>query len=254
MLKQYDIRLFTFVIGNSANQPLMERLAKDSGGFAMNISDADDIIGRLMQAKIKVTHECLHDVKLTFSGERVKEVTPNVIGSIYMGEQIVVFGRYAGHGAVTLRLSAKISGQEQSWNCAALLPETDIENPELERLWALAAIDERMELIRENGETEKLRAEIIDLGTNYSLVSDYTSMVVLDDEALENNSLQRNNQQRVQTERVAQQQRAVAPTRSRRVDKGGVFNNLPAPGIGSGPVGPLFLILAGWLKRRKRAA
>ncbi len=252
MLKQYDIRLFTFVIGNSANQPLMERLAKDSGGFAMNISDADDIIGRLMQAKIKVTHECLHDVKLSFSGERVKEVTPRVIGNIYMGEQIVLFGRYSGHGEVTLKLSAKISGQERSWSCAAILPETDTENPELERLWALAQIDERMEKIREEGESEALRAEIVRLGTAFSLVSDYTSMVILDDEALENNSLQRSNQQRVQTERAAQQQRAAAPARSTRVDKGGVFNNLPAPGIGSGPVGPLFLILAGWLRRRRR--
>jgi len=252
MLKQYDIRLFTFVIGNSANQPLMERLAKDSGGFAMNISDADDIIGRLMQAKIKVTHECLHDVKLSFSGERVKAVTPGVIGNIYMGEQIVVFGRYAGQGEVDLKLSAKISGQEHTWNCTAILPETDTENPELERLWALAAIDERMEQIRENGETEKLRAEIIDLGTGYSLVSDYTSMVILDDETLENNNLQRNNQQRVQTERAAQQQRAVAPARSARIDTGRTFNNLPSPGIGSGPVGPLFLILAGWLRRRKQ--
>ena len=29
----------------SANQPLLNRLALDSGGFAMNLSDADDIPG-----------------------------------------------------------------------------------------------------------------------------------------------------------------------------------------------------------------
>ncbi len=51
LLKTYDIRLFTFVIGNSANQPLLDRLARDSGGFAMNLSDADDITGRLIQAR-----------------------------------------------------------------------------------------------------------------------------------------------------------------------------------------------------------
>ena len=252
MLSQYDLRLFTFVIGNSANQPLMEALAKDSGGFAMNISDADDIIGRLIQAKIKVTHQCLHDVKLSFSGERVKELTPNKIGNIYMGHQIVVFGRYTGHGEVVLKLKAKISGQEHTWSCTALLPKSDTENPEIERLWALASIDERMQVIREKGDSDKLRAEIIDLGTGFSLVTDYTSMVVMDDEALENNNLQRRNQQRVKIERQAQQQRAAAPACNRRVDKGSIFNNLPSPGIGSGPVGPLFLILAGWLKRRKQ--
>lgn len=254
LLHEYDLRLFTFVIGNSANQPLMERLAKDSGGFAMNISNTDDIIGRLMQAKIKVTHECLHDVELHFSGEKVTHLTPAAIGNIYMGEQVVVFGRYNGDGDVKLTMKAKISGQEKSWICTADFPESDRENPEIERLWALASIDERMEIIREKGEQEKLRSEIIDLGTTFSLVSDYTSMVVMDDEALENNNLQRHNLQRVKTERKAQQQRAVVPTRSKRVDKGGTFNNLPSPGLGSGPVGPLFLILAVWLKRRKHAA
>ena len=41
--RNYGVRLFTFVMGNSANEPLLEMLAKDSGGFAMNISSNDDI-------------------------------------------------------------------------------------------------------------------------------------------------------------------------------------------------------------------
>ncbi|MEM7395234.1 MAG: VIT domain-containing protein, partial [Verrucomicrobiota bacterium] len=64
-----DLRLFTFVIGNSANQPLLERLATASGGFAMNLSDLDDIQGRLLQAKAKVLHEAMVDADITFKGE-----------------------------------------------------------------------------------------------------------------------------------------------------------------------------------------
>ena len=171
-----------------------------------------------------------------------------------MGQQVVVFGRYTGDGDVRLTMKARISGEAKSWSCTANFPEVDTENPEIERLWALASIDERMEIIREKGETERLRQEIVDLGTSFSLVSDYTSMVVMDDEALEENQMQRTNLQRVQVERAAQQQRAVAPARSRRVDNGSTFENRSAPGLGTGPVGPLFLILAGWLKRRKAKA
>ena len=251
LLKTYDLRLFTFVMGNSANQPLMERLAKDSGGFAMNLSDSDDIVGRLLQAKARVLHECLHDVKLSFGGENVRDVTPAKPGNLYVGQQLVVFGRYTGHGPVTLTLSAKISGQPHEWRCDAMLPETDTDNPELERLWALASIDERMETVRENGETAALRKEIVGLGTDYSLVTDYTSMVVMDDEAVEGEGLQRRNLQRVQAERAAQQQRAAAPVKSYRADNGSTFANRSSPGIGTGPVGPLFLIVAGWLARRK---
>lgn len=252
LLKTYDLRLFTFVMGNSANQPLLDRLAKDSGGFAMNISESDDIVGRLLQAKIHVLHECLHDVQLAFGGEKVRDVTPANPGNLYVGQQLVVFGRYTGHGPVTLTLSAKVSGQPREWRCDATLPESDTDNPELERLWALAAIDERMESVRENGETEALRKAITALGTHYSLVTDYTSMVVMDDEAVEGAGLQRRNQQRVQEERAAQQQRAAAPTKSYRVDNGSTFANRLAPSIGTGPVGPLFLIVAGWLAHRRK--
>ena len=253
LLRGYDLRLFTFVMGNSANQPLMERLAKDSGGFSMNVSDSDDVVGRLMQAKIHVLHECLHDVRLSFSGEKVVDLTPAAPGNLYAGQQLVAFGRYNGHGPVELKLSAKISGQPQEWSCTAVLPETDLANPELERLWALATIEARMETIREEGLTDARRAEVVRLGTDYSLVTDYTSMVVMDDETLENEGLLRRNAQRVKTERAAQQQRAGAAAQSYRVDNGSTFS-APSFDIGSGPVGPLFAALAAWMARRKRRA
>ena len=45
LIKKTDIRMFTFVLGNSANRPLLEALAKASNGFAVNISNSDDIVG-----------------------------------------------------------------------------------------------------------------------------------------------------------------------------------------------------------------
>jgi Ca-activated chloride channel family protein len=257
LIKRYDIRLFTIVIGNSANQPLMDRLAKESGGFAMNISEGDDIAGRLVQAKAKVLHECLHDVQLSFQGEKVKDLTPARPGSLFMGQQLVMFGRYTGHGEVDVELKAKISGQEQTWRSKANLPLVDTDNPELERLWALSSIEEQMEVIREKGETDSLRKKVVDLGKGYSLVTDYTSMIVLREDEMEAEQIQRNNVQRVERERQAQQIRDSAPVKSYRVDQssenGGMFGGHGAPRIGSGPVGPLFVAFAWWLNRRKRA-
>jgi len=260
LLRQYDIRLFTFVIGNSANQPLMERLAKDSNGFAMNISDSDDIVGRIMQIKNKVLYESLHDVQLKFHGERVKDLTPAKPSSLYQGQQLVMFGRYTGSGPVRVELKAKISGQEHSWDCDAYFPEIDTDNPEIERLWALSRIDETMQEIREVGEKNALRKEIVDLGTEYSLVTDYTSMVVLSDEQMEEAGIQRRNADRVNRERTAQQQRRNQPAKNYRVDhnkqnpsgNNGAFDGRRSPGIGGGPVGPLFVGLALWFRRRKK--
>lgn len=262
LLRQYDIRLFTFVIGNSANQPLMERLAKDSNGFAMNISESDDIVGRILQIKNKVLYEALHDVELKFHGEKVIDLTPAKPGSLYQGQQLVMFGRYTGSGPVKIELKAKISGQQRSWDCDADLPEVDTANPEIERLWALSAIDETMQAIREKGESPSLRKSVVDLGTTYSLVTDYTSMVVLSEAQMEEAGIQRRNADRVNRERTAQQQRQTQPVQSYRVDQNkqnpsgnsGTFDGRRSPGFGSGsgPVGPLFVGLAAWLGRKKR--
>lgn len=264
--RKYDFRLFTFVIGNSANQPLLETLAKESGGFAMNISTSDDIIGRIVQAKAKILHECLYDAKLKFHGEKVKKLTPEKIGNLYMGQQVVMFGRYAGSGNVKIELTGKIAGRTESWTCSALLPDTDTDNPELERLWALSSIEDIMAKVRDRGEKPGLRKKVVNLGTGYSLVTDYTSMIVISETEMENLGIQRNNASRVNRERLALKARAQQPVKSYRVDHkssspaghegsqssgGGMFGGASSPGIGSGPVGPLFLIFAVWLRRRK---
>lgn len=256
LMKPHDIRLFTFVIGNIANQPLMERLARDSGGFAMNVSESDDIVGRLIQAKAKILHECLHDVELTFHGEKVKNLTPARLGSLYMGQQLVVFGQYTGSGDVRVELKAKVSGEEQTWGCTAFLPDIDTDNPELERLWALSSIEDRMEVIREEGETNRLREDVVDLATEYSLVTDYTSMVVLREDVMKTEGIERRNATRVARERQAQQTRAQTPVRNYTVQgstgDNGMFQGRRAHNIGSGAVGPLFAALIFWMNGRNR--
>ena len=204
----------------------------------------------------------LHDVELKFHGERIKDLTPANPGSLYQGQQLVMFGRYNGSGPVRVELKAKISGKQHNWDCEADFPEIDTDNPEIERLWALSTIDETMQQIREKGENDTLKKAIIDLGTEYSLVSDYTSMVVLSETQMEEAGIQRRNADRVNRERTAQQQRQNQSAKNYGVDQNkqnpsgnnGAFDGRRSPGFGtgSGPVGPLFVGLVLWLNRRKR--
>ena len=260
LLKKYDIRLFTFIIGNGSNQPLMDKLALVSGGFAMNISNNDDIVGRIMQAKAKVLYQNMHDVELKFHGEKVYDLSPAKPTSLYRGQQLVVFGKYQGSGLVEMEVKAKISGEQKTWSCKALLPEQDTLNPELERMWALSHIENYMQEIRDFGETENLRSKIVSLGEEYSLVTDYTSMIVMSDDAFEQEGIQRKNAGRVRKELAAQQQKKNQPARNYRVDNNtnngnnnnGSFDNHRSPGIGGGPVGPIMFGLLLWKKRNRK--
>ena len=102
LLESQDVRLFTFVMGNSANRPLLESMAKVSNGFAMNVSNSDDIAGKLLEATSRLTHEALHDVDVRFSGVKVSDLTPDRIGSLYRGQQLIVFGHYWGDGEASV--------------------------------------------------------------------------------------------------------------------------------------------------------
>jgi Ca-activated chloride channel family protein len=257
LVRDRDVRLFTFVIGNSANRPLLEDLAKASGGFAMDISPQDDIHGRIVQAKSKVLYQKMHDVEVRFAGGGVKDLSPVTIGSLYQGQQAVVFGRYTKAEPVRVTMRAKVSGEEREWECQVVLPEADLDNPEIERLWALAAIDETMAEIRDEGETPARRERVVALGTGYSLVTDYTSMVVVKEAEFEGLGIERRNDIRVQRERKAEEARVARPVQDYRADsspENSMFRGASSPGVGSGPMSPLLLVLIGGcaaLVRRK---
>ncbi|MDY6906488.1 MAG: hypothetical protein SWH61_17590 [Thermodesulfobacteriota bacterium] len=171
-----------------------------------------------------------------------------------MGQQLVLFGKYTHPGEVAIELTGRIDGEPQSWTCRALLPETDTTNPEIERLWALSAIGDTMEQIRLNGKSNRLCKRVIDLGTEYSLVTDYTSMVVMNEAEMEARGINRNNADRAYRERTDQAARANQPAKNYRVDNSnasnGMFHGTPSHSVGGGPVGPIFLAIVYWIRRR----
>ena len=218
LIKKKDIRLFTFVLGNSANRPLLEALAKASNGFAVNISNSDDIVGQLLAATSKVTHEALHGVKISIDGIKTADITPGEIGSLYRGQQLVIFGHYWGEGMADVRLSGRISGEDKIYQTRFAFPAVANENPEVERLWAYASVEEALQEMDNFGEDPDLKQAITDLGVEYGLVTDYTAMVVVRNEVFDEHGIKRNNRERRAMEDAASQQRARRPAVSRQVD------------------------------------
>ncbi|HRE83741.1 MAG TPA: VIT and VWA domain-containing protein, partial [Opitutaceae bacterium] len=134
LLKQVDLRFFSFLMGNSANWPLMRTLADATGGFYAGVSNEDDILGQIMLAKSKITYESLHSASFTFAGTRVFDTTGDLPQKIYQGQQLVIFGRYESEGEATLTLKAKLTGEDKTYRTTFRFPATDTANPEIERL------------------------------------------------------------------------------------------------------------------------
>jgi Ca-activated chloride channel family protein len=104
------------------------------------------------------------------------------------------------------------------------------------------------------GEDADIKQAITDIATEYSLVTDYTSMVVVRDEVFESLGIKRENKKRLQTEQAAQQNRSTQPVASQRADtQQPMFNsNRPSHSSGSGAMDAwlLLLILPALLRRK----
>lgn len=257
LMTGHDVRLFTAVMGNGANRPLLNAMADISNGFAVSVSNSDDISGKIMEFTSKVTHQAMHDVELKISGIKTADLTPEKITSLYRGEQLVVFGHYWGDGMADVTLSVKVSGENKTYKTRFDFPKNATTNPEIERLWAYAKIQDLKKQIDYFGTDADYKNAIIDLAVENSLVTDYTSMIVMRDEQFTAHGIERKNKTRVSKEQMAKQQRAQAPVQQRRVDNSQpAFNKKrPSHSSGGGAFNPLILLLLGlfaFIKRRRK--
>jgi Ca-activated chloride channel family protein len=262
LMKKYDVRVFGFLLGNSSNWPLMRVVCDASGGFYAPVSNADDVLGQIMLAKSKVTHEALHDVELKVKGVKVSDTT-DVPRKIYRGQQLVILGRYHRGGKAELTLRTRQTGADKTYATEFDFPDVDRRNPELERIWAIDRV-EQLEYLRDVGDLEEGEAAegIRDLGVSYQVVTDETSMVVLADEAFGEHGIDRKNRDRIEIETKAREERIDQSPQSYRVDqRSPMFGGGRAPrlGGGGGALGvddALLAVLAlgglGLLRRRKR--
>jgi len=249
LLNKYDVRLFTFIMGNNANRPLLEEMTTVSNGFALSVSNSDDIMGHILQTTSKLGHHALRDIRLEIRGTRTTDVIPDSIGSLYRGEQLVVFGHYYGAGDITVDLQGTVGAEKRQYKTTIALPDEDTLNPEIERLWGFAKIDQLHNKMAYFGKDQDTEQAITDIATEYGLVTDYTSMILVRDEVFDQLNIARTNKERVEKEQAATIERNKAPVQKQRADANTPMYKESRPtyqrsgGSGGGAVNPMVLIV-----------
>jgi len=242
LLQQVDVRIFGFLLGNSSNWPLMQTITQTTGGFYDILSNADDIMGKLLLADSKINYEALLNAEVKISGVSVFDMTDDTFKKVYRGQQLVFFGKYENGGNARITLKATLTGEDKTYATDFIFPELDGDNPELERLWALATI-EKIETMERIGTMPVSESEgaIKDLGLTYQIVTDYTSMVVLSDTAFANRGIERHNQTRIMREQQARSLRSQQPVKKYRVDRKKPAFKFKAPNLrgGGGAIDPV---------------
>lgn len=284
-------RVFCIGVGNEVNKPLLEQLAEDSGGLAAFVSQGDHFERQARAFRRKLTTPAASNLSLKFNGIEVYDLEPRILPNLYFGAPVRVYGRYRGDGPATVELTAEIRGREFKQNARLEFPREDAAHPEIERMWAWRRVDRLLKEADRSGARDSVLQEIVRLGEGYSIVTEYTSFLVLENDAeYQRWQIDRRNALRIDRDRAAQQKvrdqfdsirtraaadlgpQAAHPVEPAAAQSPTPSNSTPAPAqsqaprnsrssnqssdldLGTGPVGPLFVLLSGWLARRKRMA
>jgi Ca-activated chloride channel family protein len=204
-----NARVFCIGVGNDVNRPLMEQLAEDSGGLAAFVSRSDDFARQAQAFRRKLLRPAASGLQIRVDGVPVYDLEPLVLPDLYHGAPVRLYGRYRGGGPATVHVQADVRGVALKQTASVDLPAAAA-NPEIERMWASKRIDRLLKTADRNGSRESAIPEVVSLGEAYSIVTEYTSFLVLENDAeYQRWKIERRNDRRVSDERGAQTRRAA---------------------------------------------
>ncbi|HIE52411.1 MAG TPA: VWA domain-containing protein [Armatimonadetes bacterium] len=175
-------RVFTFGIGPAVNRYLLSKLAKLGRGAAEFLLPEQDLEEAMTRFQNRVAFPVLTDIELSWSYGVARDVYPQPVPDLFLGQPVEIVGRFHGGGRTTLRLKGQTASGPHTGELTVDFTRATREHEALPRLWARARIDHLLERERENPqEKAALRDEIIGLALTYSLMSPYTSFVAVDE-------------------------------------------------------------------------
>ena len=173
--------LFSFGIGSSVNRHLMEGLARAGMGEPFIITEPSQAAAQAAQFRKMIDSPVLTSVKARFEGLDVYDVEPAQLPDVLGERPVVLFGKW--RGAPSAKAQAVIEGQSASGPYRHAVPiaaQPGQNTAALRYLWArhrIAALSDQ-EALEGQGD---YRQRITDLGLKYSLLTQYTSFLAVDE-------------------------------------------------------------------------
>ncbi|TMM56624.1 VWA domain-containing protein [Maribacter algarum] len=171
--------VFTFGIGSSVNRYLIEGMAKVSNSesfISTSMTEAQEVAKKFQEY---IATPLLTQVKIESQGFDMYDIAPSSIPDVFAARPVVVHGKYHGKASgkiiVTGYQGKKKFRQEYKVSDGHLSNA----NKALRYLWArkkIAELDDYKKLFYED-----IKDSVVALGLKYSLATNYTSFVAVDE-------------------------------------------------------------------------
>ena len=215
-------RVFAIGVGNEVNRPLLEQLARDAGGLAAFLSRGDNIDRQAQAFRRKLLRPAASNLEITLEGAGAYDLEPRKLPDLYHGTPVRLYGRYRQDGPVAVRLRADIGGETFEQTLQVEIPK-DAANPEVERMWAWHRVQRLLEEADSaGGRSDAVIDEVVRLAEGYSIVTEHTSFLVLENDAeYQRWQIDRRNATRIERDRRKQERvrSELERLRTRAVDR-----------------------------------
>ena len=171
-------RLFPVAIGPDPNAHLLGQLATMGRGSFTAITDTGKVAAAMGTLFAKLESPMLQGIDVRWS-DPAAESWPARVPDLYLGEPLIVTARSAmDAGPVTVSGQHGDNVWEDSFPAAA-----DVKGAGIDKLWARRKIAALTDSLREGADVAEVRHAVAELGLRHHLVTDYTSLVAVDETA-----------------------------------------------------------------------
>lgn len=182
-LNTSKVRLFAFGQGYDVNAALLDALAREHQGETDYTLPTEKIGERIAAFFDRVGSPVLTDLTAKIDGLETEDVFPMALPDLFLGEQVMLVGRYRGFGKKTVTLTGKAGGEEKTYNYEVTFPEFTEDDTAafVPRLWAGRKVEDLLTRLRGQATPDKaLVEEVTTLATRYGIVTPYTSFLLSD--------------------------------------------------------------------------
>lgn len=178
-----DVRVFCFGIGQDVNTHLLDKISGETRAFSQYVLPEEDIEVKVSNFFSKIKDPVLTRPTLAFTGDiRTSRLYPSPMPDLFKGEQLVLVGRYSGHGSSAAVVEGTVEGARRKFTYDVKFPADSTEHDFIPRLWATRRVGYLLEELRLNGDNAELKDEVTELARQYGIVTPYTAYLIVEDE------------------------------------------------------------------------
>jgi Ca-activated chloride channel family protein len=171
-----DGRLFSIGIGSAPNSYFMRKAAQVGRGTFLHIGSIEEVQDKMEKLFHKLANPVLTDISIVWENSSA-EVFPDPVTDLYAGEPLFICTKSYNHpGSLFIRGMAG----EKPWDMG-ISGFSEKENSGIARLWGRRKIEAISDQRLENRNEDQIRQDIIKTALTYHLVSDYTSLVAVEE-------------------------------------------------------------------------